>query len=58
VSAGSHATYGGWEPRVCEGCGERITLSGSKARGAVFRFDVGREKARARHADCAWRPKR
>jgi hypothetical protein len=57
VAKGSHATYGRWEPRVCEGCGKRISLSGAKAIGAAFRFDVERGVGRARHADCKWKPK-
>jgi hypothetical protein len=58
VAKGSHSTFGGWEPRVCEGCDERIVLSGPKAQGVVFRFNVEREQGRARHADCSWRTKR
>jgi hypothetical protein len=49
VSEGSHATYGGWEPRVCFVCGERVTLSGKNARGAVFRFGP---PSTTRHPDC------
>ena len=52
MAKGSHATLAGWEPRYCEVCGERITLSGPKARGAEFRFDVERGVGRSRHADC------
>ena len=49
MSKGSHATYGGWEPRVCFVRGERVTLTGKNARGAVFRFGP---PATARHPDC------
>jgi hypothetical protein len=55
VAKGSHATFGGWEPRVCDGCGETITLSGKKARGAMFSFDPRSGAGRSRHADCNWR---
>lgn len=55
VAKGSHSTYGGWEPRLCEVCGERITLSGPKARGAEFRFDVVRGVGRSRHGNCKWK---
>jgi hypothetical protein len=51
VSAGSHATYGGWEPKTCCVCGERVTISGKNERGAIFRFNLGREPT-AKHADC------
>jgi hypothetical protein len=49
VSAGSHATYGGWEPRFCCVCGERVALTGKRARGAVFRAGP---PPTARHPDC------
>ena len=52
MAKGSHSTYGGWEPRRCESCGERITLTGKEARGAEFRFDVERGVGRAWHPDC------
>jgi hypothetical protein len=52
LSAGSHATFGGWEPKLCERCGERVTISGRNARGAIFRFDVATQTGRSWHADC------
>ena len=55
MAKGSHSTYGGWEPRLCEGCGKPITLTGKNARGAEFRFDVERGVGRSRHGDCKWK---
>ena len=52
MSAGSHATFGGWEPRHCCVCGKPVVLSGPKARGAVFRFKVETGARTSRHADC------
>ena len=28
MAPGSHKTYGGWETRVCDRCGGKLTLSG------------------------------
>jgi hypothetical protein len=56
VAKGSHATLAGWEPKTCYLCGERIVLSGLKARGAMFRYVLG-HKPTARHADCDPRAK-
>ena len=28
MAQGSHKTYGGWEKRTCDRCGEKLTLSG------------------------------
>jgi len=57
MSKGSHATWGGWESRTCEGCGEPIRLSGksdAKHGGAMFR---ALPVPRSRHANCKWKPK-
>jgi hypothetical protein len=49
---GSHATRGGWEPKLCSVCREPVRLSGPTELahgGAFFRF--GPPPA-SRHADC------
>lgn len=37
MAKGSHATYGGWEAKVCSGCGCKVTLSAPI--GFMFHFD-------------------
>jgi len=51
MAKGSHATRGGWEPRLCDGCGERVTISGRNQRGAIFRADLSTGRSPSRHAD-------
>lgn len=52
MAKGSHATLGGWEPKTCAICGERVTLSGKQARGAVFSVGLERGYPLAWHPDC------
>jgi hypothetical protein len=35
VTAGSHATWGSWEPRTCIACGQRVTLAQSAFHGGA-----------------------
>jgi hypothetical protein len=49
---GSNAVWGGWEPRICSICGERITLSGKRERAAFFGFDAASGVGRSWHMDC------
>jgi hypothetical protein len=49
---GSHTTWPEWAPARCYVCHELITLSGLKALGAVFRFDVAASVGLPRYADC------
>ena len=52
MAKGSHATYGGWEPRNCDGCGERVTISGRNERGAIFRAGLNTGRPSSWHPDC------
>lgn len=54
MAKGSHDSYGDWESKVCEGCGERITKSGKNARGAMYRRGLETDTPRSRHGDCKW----
>jgi hypothetical protein len=58
MAKGSHTTWSPWMPRTCDYCRERITLSGPKARGGGWSFNVERQTARAWHAECRKRERR
>jgi len=50
MARGSHVTWGGWEPRLCYVCGERVTL---KQSGGSSYGDPAAPSPRTWHAACA-----
>lgn len=55
MSRGSHATYGGWEPRTCDICGGPIVLSRNDEPhryGLRFHYDHATGQARSTHVTC------
>jgi hypothetical protein len=50
MSKGSHATFGGWEPKLCAICGEKIVLSRQSCRFSINH--KGTEGPRSVHVEC------
>ena len=53
-AAGSTTTLGGWEPKTCSICGEKIVISGERA--LEFYFDHVAQEGFSYHADCKKKP--
>lgn len=55
MAAGSHTTYGGWEPKTCHICGAKIVKSRDtqlEAHGHRFHYDHTTNTATSTHVHC------